>query len=79
MSDSEVRADSQYESQNDVVGGEVPAGTKGDNDYVSRTGQSEIPVQADEKAVEDPIDPANADSDETLRTFPRICCVTVSY
>lgn len=37
-----------------------------DNDYKSRTGQSEIPVQADDKPVEDPIDPETADSDEQL-------------
>ena len=38
-----------------------------DNDYVSRTGQKEnVPVQTDEAAVEDPIDPATADSDATL-------------
>lgn len=37
-----------------------------DNDYKSRTGQSEIPVQGDEMPVEDPIDPATADSDEQL-------------
>ena len=59
-------ADDQYEQQNDIVGGDVPAGDKQDNDYVSRTGQSEIPVQKDEASVEDPIDPNQADSDETL-------------
>ena len=37
-----------------------------DNGYVSRTGQSTIPVQKDSAAVEDPIDPATADSDEVL-------------
>lgn len=49
---------------------EIPAGDAGDNDYVSRTGQSEIPVQRDEASIEDPIDPETADSDQTLRT----CC-----
>lgn len=44
----------------------VPAGDATDNDYASRTGQSEIPVQKDEASVEDPIDPATADSDKTL-------------
>jgi len=60
MSDSEMRADKSYEAQNPA--GEVPA----DNDYQSRTGQSQIPVQKDEASVEDPIDRATADSDETL-------------
>ncbi len=36
------------------------------NDYKSRTGQSQIPVQSDDATVEDPIDPNSADSDETL-------------
>ncbi|KAK0968785.1 hypothetical protein LTS01_016580 [Friedmanniomyces endolithicus] len=48
---------------------EVPSGTgASDNDYVSRTGQKEapVPVQKDEDSVEDPIDPATADSDEVL-------------
>ena len=59
-------ADDQYEQKNDVTGGDIPAGDAKDNDYVSRTGQNQIPVQKDEKPVEDPIDPATADSDETL-------------
>ena len=37
-----------------------------DNDYKSRTGQSEIPVVADDAAIEDPIDPDTADSDKQL-------------
>ncbi|KAK4893801.1 hypothetical protein LTR27_007826 [Elasticomyces elasticus] len=39
-----------------------------DNDYVSRTGQKQasVPVQKDEDSVEDPIDPATADSDKVL-------------
>ena len=38
------------------------------DDYVSRTGQKQapVPVQSDEDGVTDPIDPATADSDETL-------------
>jgi len=59
-------ADDAYEQQNDATGGNVPAGDAVDNDYASRTGQSVIPVQKDEKPVEDPIDPATADSDKTL-------------
>lgn len=39
-----------------------------DNDYKSRTGQHHIPVQSDNAPVSDPIDPATADSDETLGT-----------
>jgi len=61
-------ADDTYEQQNDATGGHVPAGDAVDNDYASRTGQSAIPVQKDEKPVEDPIDPATADSDQTLGT-----------
>ncbi|KAL8694686.1 MAG: hypothetical protein Q9218_000697 [Villophora microphyllina] len=59
-------ADDQYEQQNDVTGGDVPSGNKIDNDYTSRTGQSQIPVQKDEAPVEDPINADTADSDQTL-------------
>ncbi|KAL9138254.1 MAG: hypothetical protein Q9175_000530 [Cornicularia normoerica] len=59
-------ADDQYEQQNDMTGGDVPSGDAMDNDYKSRTGQHHIPVQSDEAPVSDPIDPATADSDETL-------------
>ena len=69
-------ADDQYEAQNDVTGGDVPSGVKGDNDYASRTGQSHIPVQKDEATIEDPIDPATADSDETLRMYITHYCLT---
>lgn len=62
-------ADDVYEQQNDMTGGDVPGGDAVDNDYKSRTGQSHIPVQSDEAPVEDPIDPATADSDETLSMF----------
>ncbi len=48
---------------------DIPQGDVMDNDYKSRTGQSHIPVQGDEKPVEDPIDPATADSDEQLGKF----------
>ncbi|KAF2473302.1 uncharacterized protein BDR25DRAFT_257644 [Lindgomyces ingoldianus] len=55
----------QYEQKN-----EIPSdGTTSDpidNSYVSRTGQSQIPVQKDEAPVEDPIDPDVADSNEQL-------------
>lgn len=66
-------ADDQYEQMNDAVGSGVPAGDSKDNDYTSRSGQYQIPVQKDEAPVNDPIDPATADSDETLgtsTTFP---------
>ena len=59
-------ADDQYEQQNDAIGGNVPTGDAQDNDYKSRTGQYQIPVQKDDAPVNDPIDPATADSDETL-------------
>ena len=45
---------------------DAPSGDFQDNDYKSRTGQSEIPVQTDDKTVEDPIDPDTADSDAQL-------------
>jgi hypothetical protein len=61
-------ADAQYEQKNDFAEG--PAGDAGDNDYASRTGQSSIPVQKDEAPVEDPIDPATADTDEQLGVYP---------
>lgn len=63
-------ADDQYEQQNDPVTGDVPAGDSMDNDYTSRTGQKDasVPVQKDTDPINDPIDPATADSDETLGT-----------
>ena len=36
------------------------------NDYKSRTGQSQIPVVGDEANIEDPIDGNTADSDAQL-------------
>lgn len=59
-------ADDKYEQQNDQVSGDAPAGDAQDNDYVSRPGQGEIKVQSDSAKVEDPIDPATADSDAQL-------------
>ncbi|KAK3110406.1 hypothetical protein LTR53_014407 [Teratosphaeriaceae sp. CCFEE 6253] len=53
---------------------DAPAGTgASDNEYVSRTGQKQapVPVQKDEDPVEDPIDPATADSDATLEQDER--------
>ena len=50
----------QYETTNDQA--------TQDNDYTSRPGQKQapIPVLSDNDAVEDPIDPETADSDEQL-------------
>ncbi|KAL1591898.1 hypothetical protein SLS60_011490 [Paraconiothyrium brasiliense] len=45
---------------------QIPAGDARDNDYASRTGQSHIPVQRDEAAVEDPYNSPDADSDQQL-------------
>ncbi|KKY27012.1 hypothetical protein UCDDS831_g00975 [Diplodia seriata] len=45
---------------------DIPSGITTDNEYASRTGQSEIRVQKDEAPIEDPIDPATADTDEQL-------------
>jgi len=46
---------------------DVPAGDGiVDNDYKSRTGQSEIPVVGDNQVEQGGVDPATADSDETL-------------
>lgn len=45
---------------------EAPTGDVQDNDYVSRTGQSHIPVTKDSAPVEDPIDPNTADTDAQL-------------
>ena len=43
-----------------------PAGDPQHNEYISRTGQSQIPVQKDGASIDDPIDPATADTDEQL-------------
>ena len=47
---------------------ETTTGEATQDDYVSRTGQKQAnnPVQDDNAPVEDPIDPATADSDEQL-------------
>jgi hypothetical protein len=46
---------------------DAPAGDGiSDNEYKSRTGQSEIPVVGDNSAVEGGVDPATEDSDATL-------------
>ncbi|CAO2647982.1 Nn.00g089040.m01.CDS01 [Neocucurbitaria sp. VM-36] len=45
---------------------QIPAGDAVDNDYQSRTGQSEIPVQRDEATVESTEYDNGGDSDEQL-------------
>ena len=54
-------ADAEYKD-------DAPTNEVTSNEYVSRTGQKEAnnPVQADTDTVEDPIDPATADSDAQL-------------
>ncbi|KAF2843710.1 hypothetical protein M501DRAFT_1013048 [Patellaria atrata CBS 101060] len=62
-----MSADDRYEQQNDPIEGDIPSGDVKDIDYVSRSGQSTIPVQKDDAPVEGPYDdPAAADSDEML-------------
>lgn len=64
-----MNPDDKYEQQNDFSEG--PTVDEGDNDYASRGGQSQIPVQKDEAPVEDPIDPATADSNAQLGNSAR--------
>ncbi|KAF2274146.1 uncharacterized protein EI97DRAFT_469102 [Westerdykella ornata] len=59
-----MNPDDKYEQENDFAEG--PTGMKSDNDYVSRQGESYIPVQKDEAPVEDPLDASIADSDQQL-------------
>jgi hypothetical protein len=52
----------------------IPDGYPVDNDYISRPGQKDIvPVQRDDAPVEDPIDPATANSDAQLRESITFC------
>jgi hypothetical protein len=48
---------------------QIPTGAAGDNDYQSRTGQSEIPVQRDEAPVESTEYDDGGDSDKQLGKF----------
>lgn len=58
-----MSSDAQYKEVDQAVESTDNASV----DYESRTGQKDVvPVDADTKVVEDPIDPATADSDETL-------------
>lgn len=51
------------------VGGDIPRGDGiVDNDYKSRTGQNEIPVQSDDKPVESGLQ-GDQDTDEQLGGF----------
>ena len=61
-------ADSEFKPTDPVENTvDAPSGTDTvDDEYKSRSGQYQIPVQKDSAPVEDPIDPATADSDETL-------------
>ena len=45
---------------------DVPSGTVVDNDYKSRTGQSQIPVQSDDAAIESTEYDNGGDSDKQL-------------
>lgn len=45
---------------------DIPSGEFQDNEYKSRTGQNQIPVQSDDKPIEDPIDGDKADTDAQL-------------
>ena len=56
-------------SESGAPGSEGATLSTTDNDYASRTGQSQIPVQKDDAPVEDPIDAATADSDAALRKY----------
>ena len=49
---------------------DIPSGNAMDNDYKSRTGQSEIPVQADEAPVEATEYTNGGDSDAQLGMYP---------
>ena len=59
-------SDGEYKPQGEEPTTGVAAGDINDPDYKSRSGQYQIPVQADDKPVEDPIDPKTADSDAQL-------------
>jgi hypothetical protein len=64
-----MNSDDRYEAENDQVAGDAPTGDVKTDDYKSRTGQYQVPVQSDDAPVEDPINARTADSDETLGKF----------
>lgn len=45
---------------------DIPTGADNDDSYKSRPGQSEIPVQGDNAAVDSGVNPATEDSDAQL-------------
>ena len=54
-------------SNQDTVTEDIPQGSDTiDNSYVSRSGQTSVPVVKDEMPVEQPNDRVNPDSDEML-------------
>jgi hypothetical protein len=59
----------EYQPSGEGVEGAHTADTT-QNDYKSRTGQSQIPVVGDEARIEDPIDERTADSDAQLGMSP---------
>lgn len=59
---------------------DIPTGEFQDNEYQSRTGQNQVPVQSDNKPVEDPIDGNVADSDAQLgKLDPRFALDTMTW
>lgn len=54
---------------------DIPSGEFQDNEYKSRTGQNQIPVQADDKPIEDPIDGDKADTDAQLGSYSIQSCI----
>ena len=57
---------------------EAPTGDVQDSEYVSRTGQSEIPVTKDDAPIEDPIDAETADSDKQLGKYSSLLSMSCS-
>lgn len=47
---------------------DIPSGEVQDNDYKSRTGQSQVPVVSDDQDVMNSVDREQADSDAQLGT-----------
>ena len=66
-----MSANDEYKPTGGVEGVEAPHTSDSiDNDYKSRTGQSQIPVQSDTAAIEEGIGArADNDSDAQLGTF----------
>lgn len=64
-----MSSNDEFKPQGEEPSVGVAAGDVNDPDYKSRTGQYQIPVQTDDKTVEDPIDGRTADSDEQLGMY----------